>query len=241
MNDTVDPETAGTLQTTLCTICAKIATFLCSPAAWESNEYEPVTATFRSISRNHKCGTCQQLSQAIATKYPGRSHIWNENLDLLVGSIRRAGRQTISFIFDNTPVISLPAQRFPADQHRWLEHSPSIKTAPLIRATLRCDVDHAGDCHSIQDPWAKVDHIPEIVVIDVEKECLSIQPGTCRYLALSYVWGVGNLNITQTTLSNFKQFLCPGSFHADSNECQLPATVRDSMVVARQFGVTYLW
>lgn len=235
---TVGRQSAGPIQAMACTTCAKIATFLCSP---ESNGRTKAIATLRSISHNSKCGTCQQLSQALKR----RQRIRNKNMKVEIRLMGEEGCQYIYFTvagaLKHLPAVHASARTFPGDQNRWSLRSPTIEIAPLIRAVRQCDADHAGECHSIQDPWAKVDPIPEIILIDVEKECLSIQLGTCRYLALSYVWGVGSLNTTQTTSSNFERFQRPGAFHLDSNECQLPATVRDSMILARQFGVTYLW
>ncbi|KAF2438809.1 hypothetical protein P171DRAFT_490850 [Karstenula rhodostoma CBS 690.94] len=129
-----------------------------------------------------------------------------------------------------------------------------IDGTSIRRAISKCDLEHAGVCHSIQDPWAKLTPVAQIIVIDVDKQSLSFKLGSCRYVALSYVWGAQNAGqrvlgnrsgqnkfTSQTTTGNFSQLCQSGAFRKLAGLGLLPATVRDSMLVVRHLGLRYLW
>lgn len=57
-----------------------------------------------------------------------------------------------------------------------------------------CDSWHQGSCHSGHTTGKASDSSSlknSVRLIDVDLECLVIQSSSCRYVALSYVWGVG--------------------------------------------------
>ncbi|PQE14305.1 heterokaryon incompatibility protein [Rutstroemia sp. NJR-2017a BBW] len=77
-------------------------------------------------------------------------------------------------------------------------------------------------------------------VIDVEREKVVLAPEHCQYVALSYVWG----EMARTTSSalmlrmeNVQQLAEDFSIPRTN----LPATIRDAMVVCAKIGKRYLW
>ncbi|KAF2249688.1 HET-domain-containing protein, partial [Trematosphaeria pertusa] len=62
--------------------------------------------------------------------------------------------------------------------------------------------------------------------IDCEERKVVRAPGDCNFVALSYVWG------DSSTISPFSGVILPQN---------LPATIEDSIQVARQLGYRFLW
>lgn len=140
--------------------------------------------------------------------------------------------------------------------------STTIDRSCILEAIQKCDDTHEGACHSISEPWARIDHVPELLLIDVERQCLAQQPGSCKYLALSYVWGSsvptpsgGFLDLfrnriwgssdrstpLQTTTKNLKTLLREGAFEDLRARSLLPATIEDSIILTRELKLKYLW
>ncbi|KAK3996585.1 heterokaryon incompatibility protein-domain-containing protein [Cladorrhinum sp. PSN332] len=73
--------------------------------------------------------------------------------------------------------------------------------------------------------------------IDVERRCIVEKTTTCRYIALSYVWGSAS-GIKLSKL-NRHRLMEPGSL----NEAWrlIPRTVKDAIELVRQLGERYLW
>lgn len=103
-----------------------------------------------------------------------------------------------------------------------------------------CDTTHAGVCHSIQDTWLQIDYPPKLLLIDVERMCLVHKPGSCQYLALSYVWGKID-NPFQTILQNFSDLCQTGAFDLPRYRSRLPETICDSIRLTKIIGQKYLW
>ncbi|CAH0052756.1 unnamed protein product [Clonostachys solani] len=76
-------------------------------------------------------------------------------------------------------------------------------------------------------------------VIDVERMCLvEIEnPGTCRLIALSYMWG-GDQKC-KLEGSHLQAWSQPGGLSTIANT--LPLTIRDSIEVVKRLGERYLW
>jgi hypothetical protein len=105
----------------------------------------------------------------------------------------------------------------------------------------RCDNNHAGACHSFQDPWAKIQPAKNILLIDVEHLCLVPQSSIAtplKYVALSYVWGKEE-HPFRTLKSNVNLLSQPNAFSEHS--LRLPLTVQDSMALISSLGLKYLW
>ena len=105
----------------------------------------------------------------------------------------------------------------------------------------RCDINHAEDCHSYQNPWAQIRPAQNILLIDVEYLCLVPQSsvaGPLKYVALSYVWGKEE-HPFQTLQSNLNLLRQPNAF--SKHLSRLPLTIQDSMALISSLGLKYLW
>lgn len=76
-----------------------------------------------------------------------------------------------------------------------------------------------------------------MLVIDVERACVVTAPERCQYIALSYVWGPPQEGQVEATKASIEQLRKPGSFSGDD----MPATIRDAMLVCRELGERFLW
>jgi hypothetical protein len=116
-----------------------------------------------------------------------------------------------------------------------------------------CVDNHGGRCHTIVDPWQRIQPTTDLWFIDVERRCLTKQHTwnpTVRYVALSYVWGATN-DALQTTTANFDQLCQHGSFDHGSfdhgsfdtliKRYFISNTIAHCMLVTQELGVRYLW
>lgn len=74
-------------------------------------------------------------------------------------------------------------------------------------------------------------------VIDVVDMCVSKQLHTCRYIALSYVWG--RVESLELTLSNLSELEVAGSL--SRGDLSIPQTILDAVEVVKRMGERYLW
>jgi hypothetical protein len=73
-------------------------------------------------------------------------------------------------------------------------------------------------------------------LIDIESQCVVPAPETCKYTALSYVWGKHVYQPTLTT-ENRRALQNSGSL----SSLDIPRTILDAMDVCRKLGLRYLW
>ena len=78
-------------------------------------------------------------------------------------------------------------------------------------------------------------NIPNFVIIDVERKCLTVLGEGEEYVALSYVWGTTN-RVT-TTKANVEIFSRENAFEKVS----LPKTIQESLDLVGRLGYRYLW
>jgi hypothetical protein len=118
-----------------------------------------------------------------------------------------------------------------------------IDTSQIKRWITDCDDDHAGHCHSLKDPWTRVDPAPELIFIDVEWQRLVRRKGSRRFVSLSYMWGkpVPGIEPFQTKLHNYDDLCQEGAFSFPENYCRLPNVVKDSITLTKRLGLRYLW
>jgi hypothetical protein len=74
------------------------------------------------------------------------------------------------------------------------------------------------------------------MLVDVLRECLTLETTAAPYFALSYVWG--NAVTTTTTTTNLPALMQPGSLGQNS---ALPKTVADAISLTRKLGMRHLW
>ncbi|KAM6487698.1 heterokaryon incompatibility protein-domain-containing protein, partial [Trichoderma sp. SZMC 28011] len=105
--------------------------------------------------------------------------------------------------------------------HRWLQ---------------QCKKEHKGTCRDSNATFLnKIG--TNILVIDVDAQCLRVLPDSGRYIALSYVWG--GVEQVETTMGNLQDFLVPGAFSKVAHG--IPKTIRDAMEFVKQLGERFLW
>ena len=77
-------------------------------------------------------------------------------------------------------------------------------------------------------------------LIDTEHRCVVVAPSGSEYIALSYTWGdprkFRHLKLTEETSDWLHK---PGAL--DDNNPQIPTTIKDTLAVAIELGVRYLW
>jgi hypothetical protein len=76
-------------------------------------------------------------------------------------------------------------------------------------------------------------------VIDVVGWCIVQLVRPCRYLTLSYVWGIGVK--FQAMRNNIAELSSPGALREDKIWDQLSSTIMDSMLLTELLGERYLW
>lgn len=109
-------------------------------------------------------------------------------------------------------------------------HSADIT---MIRRWLHnCENDHGDRCNKHRKERAEPG---ELLLVDVELDCLIYGSFDYRYFALSYVWGSSQQFLT--LLDNFGTLRKPGSLCAQP----LTQTIRDSMSFVKSIGERYLW
>lgn len=80
-----------------------------------------------------------------------------------------------------------------------------------------------------------------LLLIDIQQCCLVGYEVGLDYMALSYVWGQGDVAGTRTEKANFDSLRVPGSLLGPSSVVEVPATVKDAMFLTGWLGVGYLW
>jgi hypothetical protein len=101
-----------------------------------------------------------------------------------------------------------------------------------------CKKKHRENC---EKEWWRDTPVGEVRpssmrVVDVARMAIVPAPPSCRYAALSYVWG-GTGERYWTTQANLKQRNMPGSLDTST----LPNTISDTIQLVRQLGERYLW
>jgi hypothetical protein len=76
------------------------------------------------------------------------------------------------------------------------------------------------------------------MLIDVDEERIVQVFEPCRYIALSYAWGVV-ADVFETTLVNITQLEDPDGLKAFENE--MPQTMKDAIALAEILGERYIW
>jgi len=106
-----------------------------------------------------------------------------------------------------------------------------------VRNWIRiCQTKHS--CKNVPLDMTRGRMLPEeFMVIDVIKKCLVTPGRSCRFLALSYVWG--NSVKFKTTSQNVESLRTEGAF--DVVVDQLSPTIRDSMNLTRRLGEQFIW
>ena len=114
---------------------------------------------------------------------------------------------------------------------RLVDHDPDIA---MIRGWIRrCQTEHGESC---KETYLRIHDCPcDLLLIDVEANCLARQKASTAYVALSYVWGKATKTVTlKSNVDQFSQ--SNGLFKAE-----LPKTISDALEVTKLLGFRYLW
>jgi hypothetical protein len=93
-----------------------------------------------------------------------------------------------------------------------------------------CNLRHSS-CSASSRPPRPTRHF---LVIDVYDKCIVEAPDHCRYVALSYVWGVRQYKLSEDNQDMFRQ---KGSLQPK----YLATTLRDAIELTAKLGERYLW
>ena len=228
-----------------CSLCDAVARYVEQDA-----EAETYLWNFTELESNKRCQTCQLLVEALKAcrvESPG-----------LYRKEPHAQGDTFISQYDRTVQPYWLLKVYPESTSDKSSFSSVIMfgrvsarreaavDAPTIDFTLvdehvkRCDNEHAGQCHTIDEKWATIEPTTGLMFIDVEKRCLVGCERHCRYIALSYVWDHAEKPF-QTIINNVEHLSLEGAFDLSQNKARLPRTIRDSMQVTRSLGIRYLW
>jgi hypothetical protein len=116
----------------------------------------------------------------------------------------------------------------------------TIEIEKISRWIRQCDGEHAGYCHSLTSPWARLQRASDIRLLDVHMMCLVEPVDEPKYVALSYVWGSA-LRPFQTTKENVVQLSRPGAFNLPETFANLPQVLRDAIYLTRTLGLGHIW
>ncbi|KAK4947988.1 hypothetical protein LTR10_013041 [Elasticomyces elasticus] len=108
----------------------------------------------------------------------------------------------------------------------------------IIRKWLhRCETTHGEECEESlvhPDLLGAPKHI--FRAIDVDNMCIVEVPQSTRYVALSYLWGKGFIQLF-TTSHNLAKLSQPGALEKE----KLPRTIKDTIKLTKMLGERYLW
>lgn len=152
----------------------------------------------------------------------------------------------ILFLDRKVPFESQSSMIKPLDSEALLD--PYARLVPMaepkfdmIKSWLgECQTTHGSDCTV---PIVKSNMDRDLTLIDVEQRCLVKAPGSTRFVALSYVWGV-DWQLLHVD-SNHDVLFRPGGFDdpqlAAASNAPLGHVVTDSMAITSKIGERYLW
>ncbi|KAI9764029.1 MAG: hypothetical protein M1840_008905 [Geoglossum simile] len=115
----------------------------------------------------------------------------------------------------------------------------------LIRKWLgACEEHHLEECMPKSRAVIESDGLPGVPMaqnsfrlIDVHSQCIVDAPESCKYLTLSYVWGL--VPIVCLRKANKSQLMTPSGLASISTD--IPQTIKDAMELVLLLGEQYLW
>ena len=221
--------------TKLCALCLTVAKSV--QTCDEEYERKDYIGTYGNLKNNDTCPTCQQIVHRFELIF---------KLDGLGPGV-----------FGNDDQVYMQYSKFSRSWNFGVKRKSVrlVKVGSIIEDTIidleqsrgwikLCDDEHSGLCHSIADPWSKIDFAPDLLLIDVEQQCLVQRPGSSRYSALSYVWGKPSPDGSepfQTKLNNHIELRRKGAFLLPHIQVRIPDTIRDSIIFTKSMNIPYLW
>lgn len=212
--------------------------------------------TIAEVSSRTECPSCRDLAQEI-TRWENEDH-WTRTDHLLVG-IHADDHEYMSNIVPDQPLYVVtqdptqedggchlvnlyPLERGGAPQDEWGRlFDTSQFDIEMVKGWLQCcDLSHGEYCKASLTHHLPADTFPSrILLIDLERQCLSYGTLLDKYIALSYVWG--KAHTLRTTRSILSSLLKPGSIDFKNKDLMIPESIRDFLRLAVRLGIRYAW
>lgn len=116
--------------------------------------------------------------------------------------------------------------------------SPMVDAAMLANWLSMCEGEHKHISKVMDLGYTPNSIAPHFRLIDVDEERIAQKSEPCKYLALSYVWGVSSQTF-QSTRANITHLEELGGLKTFEKE--LPRTIIDAISLVRALGERYLW
>ena len=146
-------------------------------------------------------------------------------------------------------LLGAPWEPFVPEDHRSLQSDERIASRNQPRLIDRewIDINLLKKWHSTcvsshdsicGDEERDIDQsLPKLLLIDTARQCLVQMEQSCRYVALSYVWGHANAFLTTT--DNIEQLYQPGAL--EQQLVRLPKTIKQAIALTSALDEQYLW
>ena len=140
----------------------------------------------------------------------------------------------VCFAEDDDGVSLVRAQR---NLRGWID--PNL----CIRWLSRCEGWHGLECSPSTFDTSKLQmkdgEVFALRLVDVETLCIVDAPDTCRYIALSYVWGDSEDGRLVLNRPNKSILAKPYALH--SHWDSIPMTISSAITMVKNLGERYLW
>lgn len=247
----------------LCNICsiipfASLASDLPSAASYLRNHGSAaIKLGPLSQIRRRPCPLCQLVTVATLTVERTENRCFGPTQEVgILWAQSSAGRGAYGFnliyhgigpsrgttICFTPPVLSAGSDQRPVIQHAWFRKIDRVVIDfDRIRWWIEdCDQNHQSCCWSPIEgdglPW-DFPGVTKMRFVDVYQRCVVEKTVSCRYIALSYVWGT--VPAIRLFKSNRHQMMKSGSL-GDNWEL-VPRTIQDAMDLVERLGERYLW
>lgn len=192
--------------------------------------------------RSRSCPGCRALMAKIGPQVESNTAMITEDLEQDVEIM--LPMKSLYMICINPPGIELGLLPFAEAALGTLQGVHTFARCPkptsmdieVIRGWIRtCQQNHKGVCS--MSAGQNQSHVTPRLLIDLEQRCVIADPDNVEYVALSYVWG--RVPVTMATKSNIESLSTPGGL--DQPSVEIPATIRDAMLLTSLLGWQYLW
>jgi len=205
----------------------------------EGNPY--ALGTFAEVRSRRNCPFCR-LVVSSEMDVPGPPRQTNDAEEVLVRWDESRGFRVDGTITpQGTRVCFAQKQdsRHSHLNHARVVHGTSISISKVENWLCFCQKNHGDVCSRPPSPGRRKGSSSTIPVrvIDVNRQCIVIVEGNCRYLTLSYVWG----QVTPLRLVKQNRESLMASNGLEMVRKHIPRTITDAMDLVSMLGERYLW
>jgi hypothetical protein len=209
----------------------------------------PMRITFDHVlpvSTSSTCALCRLLAQSIKLEFRNsRTSIKGVEFEELGDTQTLEGKPTSSLFIKSDAQNAIPLAPHGGDAFRLGARrcsyarlvQPDRANRELIKSWLQeCEQQH-NECSITRVESQSQVAVPDYVIDVDEMKLVSINEGSVRYLALSYVWG--KVPSLQLRKHNLGQLTKANALRESFSE--LSSVVRDAITLTREIGERYLW